>query len=93
MPRTSRIWRITSTGTTAAPVTDERTLDRSKLASSGWLMMVWKTVGGPGSIVMRSSATSAITVGTSNTACGMIVAPFSTHASTPDFNPAVWKNG
>ena len=41
----------------AAPVTDERTLDKSNDPRSGWLMIVWNTVGGPGSMVMRSLPT------------------------------------
>ncbi len=55
--------------------------------------MDWKTVGGPGSIVIRSAATRSITGTTSNTAWGTMVAPRRTQASTADFNPAVWKNG
>ena len=85
--------RMIDTGTTAAPVTARRSDDRSKEAKSGWLRMDWNTVGGPGSIVMRSSATRRMTLGTSNTGWGWMVAPVRTHASTPDFSPAVWKNG
>ncbi len=42
---------------------------------------------------MRSLATRAITDGASNTGCGTMTAPVRKHASTPDFSPAVWKNG
>ena len=34
-----------------------------------------------------------MTEATSNTGCGTMVAPVSNDASSPDFSPAVWKNG
>jgi hypothetical protein len=49
--------------------------------------------GGPGSMVMRSSATRAITLGTSNTGWGTMVAPLTRQARIPAFSPKAWKNG
>jgi hypothetical protein len=49
--------------------------------------------GGPGSIVTRSSATRRITLGTSKTGWGMIVAPFSRQARMPALSPKAWKKG
>lgn len=40
-------------------------------------------VGGPGRTVTRSDAMFASTVSTSNTGCGIIVAPRNRQASTP----------
>ena len=51
---------------------------------SGWSRIVWKTVGGPGSIVIRSSRPSVEDLRARRTrAAGRMVAPRSTHASTP----------
>ena len=44
-------------------------------------------------MVIRSEATRSMTGTTSNTAWGTMVAPRRTHASRPDFSPAVWKKG
>ena len=49
--------------------------------------------GGPGSIVMRSSGTRSITVGTSKTGWGRIVAPLKREARIPAFSPKAWKKG
>ncbi len=84
---------IICVGIVAAPVTDSRNDDRSWSARSGWFRIVWKMAGGPGSIVMRSSATRRITDGTSNTGCGTIVAPLMSAARMPAFNPKAWKKG
>ena len=77
----------------AAPVTASRNEDRSYVSRSGWLRIVWKMAGGPGSIVMRSSATRRMTEGTSKIGCGTSVAPFNKQARMPAFNPKEWKNG
>ena len=84
---------IICVGIAAAPVTESRRLERSKLARSGWLRMVWKIAGGPGSMVTCSSITRRMTAGTSNTGCGRIVAPLMNDARMPAFNPNAWKNG
>ena len=81
------------TGIVAEPVTDNRKLEKSNSSRSGWLRIVWKIAGGPGSMLIRSSTTRRITAGTSNTGCGTIVAPFKMHARIPAFNPNAWKNG
>ena len=54
---------------------------------------MWNSVGGPGSIVMRSRATRSSTASTSKTAWGWIVAPVSIAASQPALYPNAWKNG
>ena len=81
-----------STGTAAAPVTARRSELVSYSARSA-ASNVWKMAGGPGSIVMRSWSTRAITDGASNTGCGTMTEPVRMHASTPDLSPAVWKKG
>ena len=40
--------RMTSTGTVAAPVTESRSVERSKVSRSGCSRIDWNTVGGPG---------------------------------------------
>ncbi len=40
-PSSRRMRRINSTGMAAAPVTARRSEERSKLAKSGWLRIVW----------------------------------------------------
>ena len=93
-PSSARIRRISSTGTGAAPVTARRSDDMSNSARRGWSRIDWYTVGGPGSIDTRSSAAARVmTASTSNTACGMIVAPFTSDATMPAFSPNEWKNG
>ena len=75
----------------AAPVTAARrvaNLDLSATASSEWY-----SVGGPGSIVMRSASTISTTRSMSNTATGTIVAPRRNDATRPAFKPKVWKYG
>ena len=84
---------IICTGIVADPVTDNLSVEKSKSSRFGWLRIVWKIAGGPGSMLMRSSTTRRITAGTSNTGCGTIVAPFSTHARIPALSPNAWKNG
>ena len=42
---------------------------------------------------MRSSSTRRITLGTSNTGWGTIVAPVMRQARMPAFSPKQWKNG
>ena len=49
--------------------------------------------GGPGNIEMRSSATRAITAGTSNTGWGTNVAPVRRQATIPALSPKAWKKG
>ena len=64
-----------STGTTVAPVIVSRNDDKSYDSRSGASRMACRTVGGPGRTVTRSASIFCITGTTSNTACGMIVAP------------------
>ena len=89
----SRMRRIISTGTAAAPVTASRSDERSNVSRSGWSRIDRYSVGGPGSIEMRSAATWARTAGTSNTGSGTIVAPWMKQAMIPALYPKVWKNG
>ena len=49
--------------------------------------------GGPGSTDTRSAPMRAITDGTSNTGCGIIVAPVIKQARMPALRPKEWKNG
>ena len=79
----SRMRRIISTGTAAAPVTASRSDDRSNESRSGWSRIERYSVGGPGSTEMRSDATCASTAGTSNTGSGTMVAPWMKHATMP----------
>ena len=89
----SRIRTMSSTGIAAAPVTASRSDDRSYSGRRGWSRIVWKRVGGPGSIVICSRCTRSSTSSTSNTACGWIVAPVNIAASHPALYPKAWKNG
>ena len=79
----SRMRRIISTGTAAAPVTARRSDERSNASRSGWFRMLRYSVGGPGSAVMRSVLTILRTLGTSNTARGNIAAPRNRQARNP----------
>ena len=75
----------------AAPVTPARNVDSLPLSST--VSSEWYSVGGPGSIVMRSAAMSSTTRSTSKTGTGSIVAPRRNDATSPAFNPKVWKYG
>src|SRR5688500_6464822 len=74
-PSSDHMRSTSDTGTAAAPVTARRSDDRSNVARSGWLRIVWYTAGAPGIVVMPWAATLRMASGTSNTACGYIVAP------------------
>ena len=54
MPSSDHSPSTSSTGTTAAPVTTRRRVERSNSLRSGWSRMDWKMVGGPGSTEIRS---------------------------------------
>ncbi len=69
-PSVSPIASISSTGTEAAPVTARRRLESAAVSRSGWLRMLWYSVGGPGSIEIFSAAMRSITLFTSNTGSG-----------------------
>ena len=75
----------------AAPVTPARSVDSLLLSSTA--SSEWYSVGGPGSIVIRSASMSSTTRSTSKTATGSIVAPRMNDAIRPAFKPKVWKYG
>jgi hypothetical protein len=63
--------RVISTGgTLAAPVTAERSDERSKSFSRGCASIVRNSVGGPGRKLMRSAWMRASTASASKTCCG-----------------------
>lgn len=82
---------MSSTGMSAAPVTAARNV--ASLDLSATVSNEWYSVGGPGSIVIRSASTSSTTRSRSNTDSGTIVAPRRNDATKPAFNPKVWKYG
>ena len=71
----------------AAPVTPARNVDSLDLSDSA--SNEWYSVGGPGSIVMRSRSMRSTTVSTSKTATGSIVAPRRKDVMSPAFRPNV----
>jgi hypothetical protein len=79
----SRIRRISSMGTTAAPVTASRSEDRSRSGRVGSPRIDWYSVGGPGSTVIASAAMRSMTEAAPNTAWGTIVAPRMRQARIP----------
>ncbi len=66
----ARIRKMSSTGMAAAPVTARRSEEKSVAPKSGWLRIVWYSVGVPGSMVMRSASIRRITSGTSKISWG-----------------------
>ena len=74
---------ISTTGTVAAPVTAKRSELRSYCLRAGWSSSVWKIVGGPGSTVMRCSATTRIACSGSKVSWGIRVAPVCRQARMP----------
>ena len=68
--RSARIRSISTTGTTAAPVTASRSDERSRSARPGALSSEVKIVGAPGSTVIRSVSISAIVASRSKVATG-----------------------
>ena len=75
----------------AAPVTPARSVDNLSLPSTA--NSEWYSVGGPGSIVMRSRSMRSTTASASKTATGSIVAPRKKEVISPAFSPKVWKYG
>ena len=78
----------------AAPVTDSRSVERSNWSRSGWLRIVWKMAGGPGSIVMRFLRDPAhhrrhVEHRVRHDRRALRGA----QARMPAFNPNAWKNG
>ena len=65
----------------AAPVTAARNVDNLALSSTS--SREWYSVGGPGSMVIRSAAIRSTTRSTSKTGTGTIVAPLVNDAIRP----------
>ena len=66
----ARIRSMSTTGTTAAPVTASRSEDRSRSARPGALSRDWYSVGAPGKTVIRSDSISRMVSSTSKVATG-----------------------
>jgi hypothetical protein len=87
----SRIFRMISTGTGAAPMEPVRSDPRSYRPKSGWPRMAMNIVGTPEKIVTRSCSISRMASAGSKTSITTWVDPARQLAATPPIDPNMWK--